>query len=101
MPGAPRSGQVTLELKTSKAGKPFAVANVAVGSGDDTTWIRVIAFGSFAERAAAELTKGDACYTDLRLERWTTTDGQERTGLAACAIGRRTAVEAASLLVKP
>lgn len=77
-----------LELKTSKAGKPFASASVAItGSGEETTWARVVAFGQVAERAAAELHRGDACYVEGRLtvERWTGKDGQERLDLSVVA----------------
>ena len=76
-----------IELRTSKAGKPFASASVAVGTGDATQWVRVVAFGSAAEHAAATLSKGDAVYCEgsLRLERWMGKDGQERGGLSVVA----------------
>jgi len=75
------------ELKTSSAGKAWAAFTCAVGSDDDTQWIRVAVFGDCAEQLADNLAKGDRVYCEgrLKLDSWTAKDGQQRTGLSVAA----------------
>jgi single-strand DNA-binding protein len=82
-------GQDT-ELKTSKAGKPWASFSVAVdaeGEAEGTTWARVVVFGGLATELHPALRKGAEVYVEgrLRLEFWTGRDGRERTGLSVAA----------------
>lgn len=78
------------ELKTSKAGRPWASFSVAADDDaerESTTWVRVVVFGEMATRLYPELKKGTEVYCEgrLRLESWTGRDGRERTGLSVTA----------------
>ena len=78
------------ELKTSKAGKPWASFHVAVdmeASEEGTVWVRGAVFGELATRLHPELRKGAEVYCEgrLRLDTWTGKDGRERTGLSVAA----------------
>lgn len=81
------------ELRTSKAGNPFASLNVAVTVGKDdagkdvTQWVRVTAFGDSAERIAAQAEKGARVYVEgsLTLNHWKAADGEKRTDLQVAA----------------
>jgi single-stranded DNA-binding protein len=70
------------KLKTSRKGKPYLSCRIAVGSGDATTWIGIIAFDSSALKNAAALTKGAKAYFEGRLSQttWTAPDGTQRHG---------------------
>lgn len=74
------------ELKTSASGNPWCAFNVAVGSGDDTQWLRVAIFGARAEELAGPLTKGDRVYVEgnLTLRTWENS-GEKRSGLNVAA----------------
>jgi single-strand DNA-binding protein len=93
------------ELKTSSTGRPWAVFSVAVGSGDDTQWVRVAAFGDRAQELVKELRKGDRVYVEGRLTmRSWQKDGETQVGLNVAAwrveklgqIGRNKAGRAAA-----
>lgn len=96
-----------IELKTSKAGKPWAAITIGCETdvtGDDgkpiMEWVKVAVFGEVAQRLTETVNKGDKLYCEGsgRLERWTSADGTPRTALAinawkaekigASAIGR-------------
>jgi single-strand DNA-binding protein len=74
------------ELKMSSAGKPWLGFNAAVGSGDETQWLRVAAFGDRAQELANDLHKGDKIYVEgrLTLRTWEK-DGQTQAGLNIAA----------------
>jgi single-stranded DNA-binding protein len=69
------------ELKTSSTGKPWLAFNAAVGSGDETRWLRVAAFGDRAQELANDLHKGDKVYVEGRLT-LRTCDGSKHRGVA-------------------
>lgn len=80
------------EARTTKAGNAMAVLNVGVPDGGeagagDVAWLKVLAFNELAEGPAQALTKGAQIYVEgqLKLERWATKKGQERTGLTVLA----------------
>jgi single-strand DNA-binding protein len=81
------------ELKTSKAGKPFASFSVGVDGGEtpdgskSTEWVRCTVFGDTATRLAETLHKADRVYVEgnLRLGRWQDADGSQRFGLNVAA----------------
>lgn len=75
------------DLKTSKAGKNYLRLNVRVGDGDDTQWVNVVSFDPEALAAAERLVKGARVYVEggLKLDKWTTADNTERTGLSCMA----------------
>jgi single-strand DNA-binding protein len=86
------------ELRTSKSGKPFFGVNVATGSGEQTTWVRVSVFGDRAAELAPALKKGSSVYVEGRfaVDKWVGKDGAERTGFSVaaakielCEIGRQ------------
>jgi single-strand DNA-binding protein len=71
------------ELKTSSTGKAWAAFTCAVGSDDETQWVRVAVFGDRAEQLAGSLVKGDrVCEGRLKLDTWTSKSGEQRTGLS-------------------
>lgn len=74
------------ELKTSASGNPWCAFNVAVGSGDNTQWLRVAVFGARAEELAGPLKKGDRIYVEgsLTLRAWESA-GEKRFGLNVAA----------------
>jgi single-strand DNA-binding protein len=59
----------------------------AVGSDDDTQWIRIAVFGDRAEHLASNLAKGDRVYCEgrLKLDTWASKSGEQRTGLSVAA----------------
>lgn len=81
------------ELKTSKAGTPYAVLSVVVSVGKDEDgkdigqWARVTCFKETAAKIAATAKKGDRVYVEgsLTLDAWTAADGEKRTGLSVVA----------------
>jgi single-stranded DNA-binding protein len=75
---------VDAELKTSKTGKQYLRARVAVDDGDKTTWLSIRAFDSKAIENAAGYTKGSAVYCEgkLSLDEWTSQTGEQRHGLS-------------------
>ena len=74
------------EIKTSKAGKPWASLSVGVGESEALQWVRVAVFGEMAEAIRA-LPKGAKVYVEgrLKLEEWTGKDGVARHGLNVAA----------------
>lgn len=74
------------EIKTSKAGTPWASLSVGVGESDALQWVRVAVFGEMAEAIRA-LPKGAKIYVEgrLKLEEWTGKDGVARHGLNVAA----------------
>jgi single stranded DNA-binding protein len=82
-----------IDLRTSKAGKPFANFNLAVniGTGEDdrplTQWLRVAIFGELAQTFAERTARGDRAYVEgsLTLNTWTTAAGETKTGLNLAA----------------
>ncbi len=99
------------ELTFARNGNPMASFSCAVetapakdGKASVGEWIRVVVFGDGAETLVPQLGKGDLAYIEgrLSLNRWTGTDGKERSGLNVVAtlvqpmgkIGKRTAVAA-------
>jgi single stranded DNA-binding protein len=81
-----RAGSVP-ELKTAPSGAVWAAFSVALGSGDDATWIRVSVFGDLARDLSERLEKGEKVYCEgrLTLSTWTGRDGEPRTGLQLAA----------------
>src|SRR5262245_25273416 len=78
----------TIEVKTSQSGKKWAGFNVAVGDGDNRQVLRISVFGGLAERVAAEVKKADKVYVEahsMRLNEYTSRDGEKRVGLQAVA----------------
>jgi single-stranded DNA-binding protein len=79
-----------VELKTSKAGKPYVSfpAVVTTGQGEDVSqWLRVGCFGDTAEKLAAQAEKGDRIYCEgaLTLNTWEGPAGETRQGLNVAA----------------
>ena len=82
-----------IELRTSKAGKPFVNFNLAVVVGQDengkpvSQWVRVAIFGDLAQQFAERASKGDRCYVEgsLSLNTWQGNDGQTKVGLNLAA----------------
>ena len=74
------------EIKTSKAGTPWASLSVGVGESEALQWVRVAVFGEMAEAIRA-LPKGAKVYVEgrLKLEEWTGKDGVARHGLNVAA----------------
>jgi single-strand DNA-binding protein len=75
------------ELRTSKAGRPYAVFSVVVALGaEDTQWISVVSFGEAAQSLAG-LPTGTSIYVEgtLRLEEFTKKDGSAATALKVSA----------------
>ena len=70
--------------RTSKTGKPFAVAKVRTAGGDgESTFVSVIAFDAAPCTALLALADGDsvALSGSLSLKTWTDKDGNARPGL--------------------
>lgn len=71
------------ELKTGKSGTPYCSVNVgqdAETGKDIVQWCRVTAFKETALQTARTLIKGSHYFEgSLTLNRWHTSDGQERT----------------------
>jgi single-stranded DNA-binding protein len=74
------------ELRTSKAGKPWARLRVGVGKDDAVQWASVAVFGPAAS-AAGTLKKADRVYVEgsIKLDTWKGSDGVERHGLSVAA----------------
>lgn len=75
------------ELRTSKAGRPYAVFSVVVALGaEDTQWISVVSFGEAAQSLVG-LPAGTSIYVEgtLRLEEFTKKDGSAATALKVAA----------------
>ena len=93
------------EIRTTRAGKPWAAFPVAVDTDVDreagTSWVRVALFGDTVDALASRLIKGAEIYCEgrLSLRPWTDADGKTRAGLSLTAslvqpmgqIGRRKA----------
>ena len=83
-----------IELKTSRAGKPYAQLALALDGGTDeegrklTTWLRATVFGETAELLARTATKGCKIYAEgaLSLNSWADkATGETKSGLSmAC-----------------
>jgi single-strand DNA-binding protein len=74
------------ELKYSANGNAYVTINVAVddakrAEGAATEWIRATVWGETAEQVAPRLVKGAGVYLEgrLRLETWTTKEGEQRS----------------------
>ncbi len=81
-------GSDVIELKMSKAEKPWTAFNLAVDTGDEkSTWIRVSCFGEVAERVAATFKKNDRAYIEglIRLDHWQDKHGEQKHGLSVSA----------------
>jgi Single-strand binding protein family len=78
------------QARTSTKGKTFATSSVRSGSGDDATFINIIAFGEQAERLL-ELKKGDAVSIAGRgeLKAWVAKDGTERPAFPSSPLKSR------------
>jgi single-stranded DNA-binding protein len=76
-----------VETRTSKAGKPYARFRAVVGNDDDAQWLQVTAIGEKAMEAIPGLAKSDRVYLEgqIKLERWQSQEGQERSGLGVLA----------------
>ena len=79
-----------VELKISKAGKPYVSfsAVVTMGPGEDVSqWLRVGCFGDVAEKLATQAKKGDRIYCEgaLTLNSWESLAGETRQGLNVAA----------------
>jgi single-stranded DNA-binding protein len=72
--------------RTGQSGADYATATIRCGSGDDATWISIVAFNDSGERLL-ELIKADAVSPAGRAElsAWTGRDGAERRGLRIVA----------------
>jgi single-strand DNA-binding protein len=76
------------ELRTTKAGAPWASFPVAVDTDVDreggTAWVRCALFGDTVAATAPRLLKGVEVYCEgrLTLRPWTDADGKERSGLS-------------------
>lgn len=81
-----RAGSVP-EPKVSASGALWGSFSVAVGHGDEATWVRVSVFGDLARDLSERLQKGDRVYCEgsLKLATWTSRDGETRTGLQLAA----------------
>ena len=90
------------EIRTTRAGKPWAAFPVAVDTDVDseagTAWVRVALFGDTVGALAPRLTKAAQVYVEgrLTLRSWTDADGKARAGLSVAAslvqpmgVGRR------------
>lgn len=84
----------TPELRMSRSEKPYTSFSVGVQTGhqddagrDELQWVRTSCFGEVAQRIATSATKGDKVYVEgvMRLERWRTSDGQDRADLNCAA----------------
>jgi single-stranded DNA-binding protein len=81
-------GSDAIELKMSKADKPWTAFNVAVDVNDEKPqWLRVSCFGEVAERVCATFKKGDRAYLEgnLKLDHWTDKHGEQKHGLSMSA----------------
>lgn len=75
------------EQRTSKAGKTWASASIAVQAGDDNAlWLGIVAFGKAAD-VLLRHAKGDPISVSgrLQLDRWTDSDGKEHEKLKVVA----------------
>ena len=72
------------EHKTSKNGKPYLRATIAVSEGEATTWVNAMIFDQAATDNAAKLIKGARVYVEGRISinEWTDWDGKQRHGLS-------------------
>jgi single-strand DNA-binding protein len=72
------------EHKTSKNGKPYLRATIAVSEGEATTWVNATIFDQAAIDNAAKLIKGARVYVEGRISinEWTDRDGKQRHGLS-------------------
>ena len=81
-------GSDVIELKMSKADKPWTAFNLAVDTGEEkSTWLRVSCFGEVAERVAANFKKNDRAYIEglIRLDHWLDKHGEQKHGLSVSA----------------
>jgi single-stranded DNA-binding protein len=73
------------ESKTSNAGKPYLrIIGLRIGEGDKAQWASVTAFDKDAIATTDKFVKGAAVYVEgrLTLDKWKTTDGEDRSGLS-------------------
>src|SRR5262245_5820687 len=75
------------EMRTSKAGKPYACFSVMVGEGDDAQWARVTYVGGKLAETVPHLLKGARAYVEgtLKLATWQDQQGHHRHGLEILA----------------
>ncbi len=77
------------DIKFSKAGKAIANISIAVGSSwkdnndewqEETQWVRIVAFGSLAERIGEKMSKGDfvAVAGRIQVRDWEDKDNNKR-----------------------
>ncbi len=72
-----------VEVKTSKAGKPYATATIRMKDGDATTWIKLAAFSDHVIEDLQRLVDGDALSAQgvLKVEPYQK-DGETRIGFS-------------------
>lgn len=81
------------EIRTTRAGKPWAAFPVAVDTTKDaeagTAWVKVALFGDSVDELAPKLIKGVEVYCEgrLSLRPWTDANGKERAGLSLATGG--------------
>jgi single-stranded DNA-binding protein len=68
------------EHKTSKNGKPYLRATIAVSEGETTTWVSAMIFDQAAIDSTAKLVKGARVYIEGRIS--IDRDGKQRHGLS-------------------
>lgn len=73
-----------VEVKTSKAGKPYTKLNVASNykhMGEDATlWVNVMCFGKLSDYVSMNARKGEQIYVDgtVTVDAYTSKDGQAK-----------------------
>ena len=81
------------EVRTTRAGKPWAAFPVAVDTTKDaeagTSWVKVALFGDTVDATAPKLLRGTQVYIEgrLSLRSWTDANGRERAGLSLATGG--------------
>lgn len=77
-----------VEIKSSKAGRPFASTTIKMRDGDATIWVKVIAFSDHVIAELGRLGDGDhvAVQGSLKIEPYEK-DGATRIGLSLIADG--------------
>src|SRR5262249_30322674 len=76
------------ELQTSAAGNPWTRVNLVVGHGDEKQFISCAAFGDLARQVCESIAKNDRVHVqggNLRINTWTSKEGEARTGLSCVA----------------
>ena len=75
------------EAKTSRGGKPYTLATVKVGQGEDVQWWRVMAFGDADRDELISLRNGDAVAVSgpLKAEMYAPNGNEPRLSLSVMA----------------